>query len=88
MPVDLLESVKKVQEELTAREDAISRAKTGLDLRSSRVKKRERDLDEREKQLGEWEKVLTAKFEELHRIRNAQVLESKGKKASYVNHTS
>ena len=43
----------------------------------ARIKKREGDIAEREKQLSEWEAVLNKKYEEVSRLENASILESR-----------
>lgn len=57
--------------------DEVEKAKVGLNLRTARVKKSERDAQEKEKQLAEWERELDKKYEEVSRMENAKFLESK-----------
>jgi hypothetical protein len=57
--------------------DEVEKAKVGLNLRTARVKKSERDAQEKEKQLAEWELALNRKYEEVSRMENAKFLESK-----------
>lgn len=57
--------------------DEVEKAKVGLNLRTARVKKSERDAQEKEKQLAEWEQALNRKYEEVSRLENAKFLETK-----------
>lgn len=57
--------------------DEVEKAKVGLNLRTARVKKSERDAQEKEKQLAEWEQALNRKYEEVSRMENAKFLETK-----------
>jgi exonuclease VII large subunit len=76
---DVLQLAQEIEQTFTQEREAIDNLKKGLDLRVAKVKKRERDIDEREKQLAEWERALNAKYEEVSRIENAKELEEKAR---------
>jgi len=73
--MDILTFAQQAQDEVTKLHQEIDGQKKGLDLRMARIKKRESEIAERDKQLGEWEKVLTKKYDEVSRIENARLLE-------------
>lgn len=68
---------EEAQKEIEIQQAEIEKDKKGLSLRTGRVKKRENDALEKEKQLAEWERALNAKYEEVSRIENAKFLEMK-----------
>lgn len=73
--MDIITIAQQAQDEVTKLHQEIDGQKKGLDLRMARIKKRESEIAERDKQLGEWEKVLTKKYDEVSRIENARLLE-------------
>lgn len=77
--MDIIEIAQQAQDLVKSQQHEIDAQKKGLDLRMARIKKREGDVAEREKQLSEWETVLNKKYEEVSRLENASILESRAK---------
>ena len=75
--MDIIQIAQQAQDLVTSQQKEIDGQKKGLDLRMARIKHRETDIAEREKQLAEWEKVLNKKYEEVQRLENATLLESR-----------
>ena len=75
--MDILQAAQEAQDFIKTQQDEIEGKKKGLDLRMARIKKRETDIQDREKQLAEWEVVLNRKYEEVSRLENATLLESR-----------
>ena len=73
--VDVFSLAQEIQAEFYKQKVEIDNLKKGLDLRMARVKKAERDAQEKNVQLADWEKVLNKKYEEVSRMENAKFLE-------------
>ena len=73
--MDILQLAQQAQDIVNSQQKEIDGQKKGLDLRMARIKHREKDVDERDKQLAEWEVALNKKYEEVSRIENARLLE-------------
>lgn len=74
---DVLELAKEMQADFNRQQEEMENLKKGLNLRAAKVKKAERELEEKNKQLAEWEIALNKKYEEVSRIENAKFLEMK-----------
>lgn len=65
------------QLQLEAEREQIENQKKGLDLRQSRIKKREVEQAEKDKQLSEWERALNKQYEEVRRLVNVKKAQEK-----------
>lgn len=74
---DVLELAKEMQADFDKQRIEVENLKKGLDLRAAKVKKAEKEIEEKNKQLAEWEIALNKKYEEVSRIENAKFLEMK-----------
>lgn len=74
---DVLELAKEMQADFDKQREEMENLKKGLNLRAAKVKKAERELEEKNKQLAEWEVALNKKYEEVSRMENAKFLEMK-----------
>lgn len=77
MEKSLIQIAEEAQKMVDAQLEEVEKLKVGLNLRQARVKKAERDAQEKEKQLAEWDKALNKKYEEVSRLENARFMEVK-----------
>lgn len=73
--LDFASLAQQLNDFFDAQKNEITNLKKGLDLRTARIKATERDVEEKKKQLDEWDKVLNKKYEEVSRLDNARKME-------------
>lgn len=79
MDANFISLAQKAEEAIKIQLDDIAKKNKALAMRLGRVKAREKASDEKEKQLGEWEKALNKLYEEVSRKQNAIDLEVKSR---------
>jgi hypothetical protein len=79
------ELASKLEAELEAQKEELAKRKIGLDLRQSRIKKKEVDQNERDIQVQQYEKLLDQKYEELSRKQNAARLDAELREKQHGN---
>lgn len=72
---DVFELAKEMQADFDKQKEELENSRKGLNLRAAKIKKAEGEITEKEKQLGEWERVLNQKYEEVSRMENAKFIE-------------
>jgi hypothetical protein len=72
---NILKFAEEAQSQIDKQLKEIEGKNKALSMRTGRVKKRETAANERDKQLGEWEKALEKKYEEVQRLDAAKLAE-------------